>query len=69
MRLIWQSEAVAAYVLYGAIASNAAWVDMADANESNDGKFDFYQKMTSSSFPLFAFSRSPTQNIAKPLLK
>jgi hypothetical protein len=27
---------------------------MADANESNDGKFDFCQTMTSSSFPLFA---------------
>ncbi len=47
---------VAANVLYGANASNAAWVDMANANQSNDGKFDFCQTMTSSSFPLFALS-------------
>jgi hypothetical protein len=47
---------VAANVLYGADASNAAWVDMADANESNNGKFDFCQTMTSSSFSLFALS-------------
>jgi hypothetical protein len=56
MRLIWQNEAVAANVLYGANASNAAWVDMAHANESNHGKFYFCRTMTSSSFPLFAFS-------------
>ncbi len=47
---------VAANVSYGADASNAAWVDIADANESNDGKFDFCQTMPSSSFPLFALS-------------
>jgi hypothetical protein len=56
MWLIWPNEAVAANVLYGANTSNAAWVDMADANESNDGKFDFCQTMTSSSYPLFEFS-------------
>jgi hypothetical protein len=56
MRLIWPNEAVAANVLYGADASDAAWIDMADANESNDGKFYFCRTMTSSSFPLFAFS-------------
>jgi hypothetical protein len=47
---------VAANVSYGADASNAAWVDLVDANKSNDGKFDFCQMMTSSSFPLFALS-------------
>ncbi len=36
MRLIWPNEAVAANVSYGADVSNAAWVDMADANESNE---------------------------------
>jgi hypothetical protein len=41
MRLIWPNEADAANVPDGANVSNAAWVDMADANESNDGKFDF----------------------------
>jgi hypothetical protein len=59
MRLIWLNEAVAANVSDGANVSNATWVDMADVNESNDGKFDFCQMMTSSSsllFPLFAFS-------------
>jgi hypothetical protein len=56
MRLIWPNEAVAANMFYGANAFNAAWVDMADANESNDGKFYFCQTMTSSFFPLFAFS-------------
>ena len=41
-------------------ASNSAWVDMADDNESNDGKFDFCGTTTSLSsvpFPLFVFSR------------
>jgi hypothetical protein len=48
---------VAANVLYGADASNSAWVDMADdKDENNYGKFDFYQTMTSSSFQLFALS-------------
>ncbi len=59
MRLIWPNEAVAANVSDGADASNAAWVDMADVNESNDGKFDFCQTTTSLSsisFPLFTFS-------------
>jgi hypothetical protein len=59
MRLIWLNKAVAANVSNGADASNAAWVDMADVNESNDGKFDFCQTMTSLSsisFPLFPFS-------------
>jgi hypothetical protein len=59
MRLIWPNEAVAANVSDGADASNAAWVDMADVNESNDGKFDFCQTTMSSSsvlFPLFMFS-------------
>jgi hypothetical protein len=72
MRLIWPNEAVAANVSDSANASNAAWVDMADAKESNDGKFDFCQTTASSSsvsFPLFTFSQSPSQNIAKPLLK
>jgi hypothetical protein len=72
MRLIWPNEAVVANVSNGADASNAAWIDMADANESNNGKFDFSQTTTSSSsvsFPLFAFSQSPSQNIAIPLLK
>jgi hypothetical protein len=55
------NEAVAANVSVGSDASNAPWVDMADANESNDGKFH--------SFPLFVFSRSPSQKVAKPLLK
>ncbi len=52
--------------------SNAAWVDMADVNESNDGKFDFCQMTTSlssTSFPLFAFSQSPSQNIPRSLRK
>jgi hypothetical protein len=52
--------------------SNSAWVDMADANKSNDGKFDFCgmtTSLSSVSFPLFVFSCSPSQNIAKPLLK
>ncbi len=59
MRLIWPNEAGAANVSNGANASNAAWVDMADVNKSNDGKFDFCQTMmslSSVSFPLFAFS-------------
>ena len=46
--------------------SNSAWVDMADANESNVGKFDFCEmttSMSSVSFPLFVFSPSPSQNI------
>jgi hypothetical protein len=64
MRLIWLNEAVAANVSDEANASNAAWVDMADVNKSNNGKLDFCQTTTSSSsvsFPLFAFSRSPSQ--------
>ena len=72
MRLIWPNEAVAANVSNQANASNSARVDVADANKSNDGNFDFCGMMTSSSsvsFPLFVFSRSPTQNIAIPLLK
>jgi hypothetical protein len=69
MRLIWPNEAVAANVSYGANASNAAWVNMADAKESNDSKLDFWQTMTSSSFQLFGFSLSLSQNIVKPLLK
>jgi hypothetical protein len=72
MRLIWENEAVAANVSDGADASNAAWVDMADVNKSNDGKFDFCQTTTSSSsisFLLFTFSQSPSQNIAIPSLK
>ncbi len=56
MRLIWPNEAVAVNVSHGANESNAAQIDMADANESNVGKFDFCQTMTSSSFPLFMFS-------------
>jgi hypothetical protein len=64
--MLWQ---VAVNVLYGADASNSAWVDMANANESNNGKFDFCQTMTSSSFPLFALSSSLSKNIAKSLLK
>ena len=59
MRLIWPNEAVAANVSDGANASNAAWVDMADVNKSNDGKFDFCQTITSLSsilFLLFVFS-------------
>ncbi len=62
MRLIWPNEAVEANVSDGADASNAAWVDMADANKSNDGKFDLCQATMSLSsvlFPLFAFSQSP----------
>jgi len=53
-------------------ATNSAWVDMADDNESNDGKVDFCGTTTSLSsvpFPLFVFSQSPSQNIAKPLPK
>jgi hypothetical protein len=72
MRLIWPNEAVAANVSNGADASKAAWVDMADVNKSNDGKFDFCQMTTSLSsilFLLFASSQSPSQNIAIPLLK
>ncbi len=60
------NEAVAANVSVGSDGSNAPLVDMADANESNDGEFD---SSSSASFPLFAFSRSPSQNIAKPLPK
>jgi len=59
MRLIWLNEAVAANVSVEADASNSAWVNMADANKSNDGKFDFGRMTTSLSsvsFPLFAFS-------------
>jgi protein tyrosine phosphatase (PTP) superfamily phosphohydrolase (DUF442 family) len=48
MRLIWLNEVVAANVSDGADASNFAWADMADANESNDGKFDFCRTATSS---------------------
>ncbi len=58
MRLIWPNEAVAANVSDETNASNAAWVDMADANKSNNGKFVFCQTTTSLSsvlFPLFAF--------------
>jgi hypothetical protein len=40
MRLIWPNEAVAANVSDVADVSNAAWVDMADVNKSNDGKYD-----------------------------
>jgi hypothetical protein len=72
MRLIWPNEAVAANVPNGADASNATWVDMADVNKSNNGKFDFCQTMTSLSsvlFPLFAFSQSPSQNILQSLRK
>jgi hypothetical protein len=72
MRLIRPNEAVAANVSNGANASNAAWVDMADVNKSNNGKFDFCQMTTSSSsvlFPLFAFSRSSSQNIPQSLRK
>ncbi len=46
------NEAVAANVSVGSDASNAPWVDMADANESNNGEFD---SSSSASFPLFAF--------------
>ncbi len=69
MRLIWPNEAVAANVSNGTNASNAAWVDMADASKSNNGKFVFCQTMTSSSSvsQLFAFSQSPSQNIVKSL--
>jgi hypothetical protein len=42
-RLTQPMEAVAANVSDLADASNAAWADMADAKESNDGKFDFCQ--------------------------
>jgi len=72
MRLIWPNEAVAANVSDKADESISAWADMADAKESNDGKFDFCRMMTSSSsvsFLLFTFSKSPSQNIAKLLLK
>jgi hypothetical protein len=72
MRLIQPNEAVAANVSNGANASNAAWVVMADVNESNDGKFDFCQTTLSSSsvsFPLFAFSQSPSKNIPQSLQK
>jgi hypothetical protein len=71
-RLTWPIEAFAANVSNSADASNANWADMADAKESNDGKFDFWQTTALSSsvaFSLFAFSQSHSQNIAKPLLK
>ena len=58
-RLTRPIEAVAANVFDVANVSNAAWADMADAKESNDGKFDFCQTMASLSsilIPLFAFS-------------
>jgi hypothetical protein len=42
-RLTRPIEAVAANVFDVANVSNAAWADMADAKESNDGKFDFCQ--------------------------
>ena len=58
--LIWPNEAVAANVSDVADASNSAWVDMAaDANESNEGEFNFCGMMaslSSVSFPLFVFS-------------
>ena len=60
------NEAVAANVSVGSDAFNAPWVDMADANGSNDGKFD---SSSSVSFPLLALSRSPSHSVAKPLLK
>ena len=54
------TEAVAANVSDVGDASNSAWVDMAaDANESNNGEFNFCGTMTSLSsvsFPLFVFS-------------
>ncbi len=40
-RLTRPIEAVAANVSDSADVSNAPWADMADAKESNDGKFDF----------------------------
>ncbi len=43
MRLIWPNEAVAANVSDSVDVSNAAWIDMADAKESNNGKFDYSQ--------------------------
>ncbi len=46
------NEAVAANVFVGSDAFNAPWVDMADANESNNGEFD---SSSSASFPLFVF--------------
>jgi hypothetical protein len=59
MRLTRPIEAVAANMSDSTDASNIAWADMADAKESNDGKFDFCQTMASLSsvlFPLFAIS-------------
>jgi hypothetical protein len=55
IRLIWPNEAVAANVSDEADASNSDWVNMADANKSNDGKFDFCRTMTSSSSVSFQF--------------
>jgi hypothetical protein len=72
MMLIWLTRPLMPLKSNEANASNSAWVDMVDANESNDGKFDFCGTTTSLSsvpFPLLVFSRSPSQNIAKPLLK
>ena len=59
-------EAIAGNVPIGSNVSNAPWVDMADANKSNDGRFD---SLSSASFPLFVFSQSPSQNIAKTFAK
>jgi hypothetical protein len=70
MRLIWPNEAVAANVSDGADASISAWAEMADANENNDGNFCGTKTSSSSiTFQLFAFSRSPSRNVAKFLLK
>jgi hypothetical protein len=59
MMLIWLTSPLMPLKSNEANASNSAWVDMADANESNDGKFDFCGTTTSVSsvpFPLFVFS-------------
>jgi len=63
--VIWPNEAVAANVSDGADASNFAWADMADANESNDGNFDFCRTTTSSHLQFTSIVRI----LSKPLLK
>jgi hypothetical protein len=58
-RLTWPIEAVAANVSDSADVSNAAWADMDDAKESDNGKFDLCHTaalLSSVLIPLFAFS-------------
>jgi hypothetical protein len=50
-------------------ASKADEANEANANLANDGKFKTCPSYSLQSFSLFTFSQSPSQNIAKSLLK